>query len=207
MMVDEADLDVGPYLDDLMLALRDLRAESVHCVVGSPPVMDVMWLRPVFDQLRRALVATGVVWLDLGGRDGGQWCGEASWQLVFGLQREGWLLRNVVIWYRRGNVRYRTLFLLVRQGNYWFDLDGLREPGSNDRGPRNPGDVWLVESGLATLGLPASVVWRCVSAGCPQGGLVVDPFGNSATTRRVTRQLRRRFFGMGEAAEYQDIAC
>lgn len=59
-----------------------------------------------------------------------------------------------------------------------------------------PLDVWHIptspfpEAHFATF--PAELAERCIKAGCPEGGIVLDPFGGSGTTALVAASLGRR---------------
>ncbi len=50
------------------------------------------------------------------------------------------------------------------------------------------------------LDLPA----RAIAAGCPQGGLVLDPFCGAGTTGLAAVQLGRRFAGIDVSAAFLD---
>ncbi len=54
--------------------------------------------------------------------------------------------------------------------------------------------------------MPPEMVRRCVLAGCPDGGVVLDPFSGSGTTGMVAQQLGRRFVGIDLNADYHDLA-
>lgn len=68
-----------------------------------------------------------------------------------------------------------------------FDADGLK--GANRR------SVWEVstepyrEAHFATF--PAALIEPCILAGCPKGGVVLDPFGGAGTTGLVADRLGR----------------
>ncbi|MFC5109028.1 DNA-methyltransferase [Kibdelosporangium philippinense] len=267
----------------------------------STPQAYIDSLRGVFDQLRRILVDTGVVWLNLGDSYSTHAVTPSSatpgdngvippksligmpWRVAFALQRDGWILRNAVIWHKPNaipesvrdhlSVRYETLFLLVKQQRYWFDLDAIREPlarletsnqevilGSRDRSDRseiggtvrqvglrvygkysdpqpfgregrkphgaelrlmgrkhdaahvrgkNPGDVWSISTrplqDAHFAAFPIDIPLRCVAAGCPPGGLVLDPFSGAATTGLAARQLGRSYIGIDPNPEFHDI--
>jgi DNA modification methylase len=53
---------------------------------------------------------------------------------------------------------------------------------------------------------PESLVETCISAGCPVGGLVLDPFVGSGTVPLVARRLNREFLGIDCVAEYCQMA-
>ena len=53
---------------------------------------------------------------------------------------------------------------------------------------------------------PQMLVKRCIEAGCPEGGIVLDPFMGSGTTAVVARKLNRNYVGFELNAEYIRIA-
>jgi hypothetical protein len=186
--------------------LSQVADQSVDCVVASPGSGDLGSMDGVFAQLRRVLVDSGVVWLDLADDRG---CGGpvgTAWRTAFVLQREGWILRNAVIWHDRRQLGgYGTLLLLVKQQSYWFDLDPIREPKrtrrlASGRG-KNPGDVWSVASTDGAGGLSVEVAMRCVAAGCPPAGVVLDPFCAGVSVEVAARRLGRRFVGVSGVRE------
>lgn len=278
-------------------------------------------LRGVFAELRRVLVNTSTVWLNLGDsyssdppsrtRDpmrASTLSGAAAagtlrdsirradvhrtrtiprknligmpWRVAFALQRDGWILRNAIVWHKpnampesvrdRLSNRYEMLFLLTKQQRYYFDLDAIRQPlakpaalndtsviggankgrhggigatarrrghstygkydthepfagkspgdamrptgtqhsAGNPRG-KNPGDVWSIstrplrEAHFAAF--PVDIPLRCIAAGCPEGGVVLDPFSGAATTGLAARQLGRSYVGIDLNPEFHDI--
>lgn len=64
-----------------------------------------------------------------------------------------------------------------------------------DRGGRNARNVWTIasqpysEAHFATF--PPELAERCIKAGCPTGGHVLDPFGGAGTTGLVADRLGR----------------
>ena len=75
---------------------------------------------------------------------------------------------------------------------------------------RNKRDVWNVpvapvkEAHFATF--PEKLIEPCILAGCPIGGVVLDPFFGSGTTGRVAIRLNRHYIGCELNPEYIDIA-
>ncbi len=75
---------------------------------------------------------------------------------------------------------------------------------------RNKRSVWTIppaqfkEAHFATF--PLELPEICIKAGCPPGGLVLDPFMGSGTTALVARSLGRNFIGSELNAEYIEIA-
>lgn len=83
-----------------------------------------------------------------------------------------------------------------------------REKGLRDPNPlgRNARTVWNItthpftEAHFATF--PERLVQRCVDAGCPIGGVVLDPFSGSGTTGVVAVRSGRRYIGIELNPEY-----
>jgi site-specific DNA-methyltransferase (cytosine-N4-specific) len=80
---------------------------------------------------------------------------------------------------------------------------GLREPngglytaeGRNGAG-RNIRSVWTIATqpypGAHFAVFPEALVEPCIKAGCPENGVVLDPFAGSGTVGRVAQRLTRR---------------
>lgn len=80
----------------------------------------------------------------------------------------------------------------------------------NETGLRNKRSVWSVataqtkEAHFATF--PEKLITPCILAGCPEGGVVLDPFMGSGTTAIVARKLFRNYIGIEINPEYKDMA-
>ena len=76
---------------------------------------------------------------------------------------------------------------------------------------RNKRDVWQVcpkpskEEHYAMY--PEELVKYCIEAGCPEGGLVFDPFMGSGTTAAVAKKLDRHYYGTELNTKFYDIAA
>ena len=87
-----------------------------------------------------------------------------------------------------------------------------REAGITDEvyPVRNKRDVWQVntkpckEAHFATY--PFELIKPCILAGCPENGIVLDPFMGSGTTAIVARSLNRNYLGIELNPEYIKIA-
>lgn len=79
-----------------------------------------------------------------------------------------------------------------------------------DREFRNKRDVWTIptqplqEAHFATF--PEKLVADCILAGCPENGIVLDPFMGSGTTGIVARKFNRKYIGFELNPEYIEIA-
>jgi DNA modification methylase len=80
----------------------------------------------------------------------------------------------------------------------------------NDDGKANKRSVWTVttkpfsEAHFATF--PEDLIVDCIKAGCPENGIVLDPFMGAGTTALVASKLNRNFIGFELNAEYIEIA-
>jgi DNA modification methylase len=157
-------------------------------------------IRAVCHELRRVLAPYGSLWLNLGDAYSRHpRYGAPAKSLLLGPERvmrllveDGWLLRNKVIW-AKGNPlpspskdrltnAHEFVYFLVKQPNYYFDLDAIREPLTSQRKPsrgsRTPqaalgvlaggrdGLVAMQQKGLSghPLGKNPGDVWRIGSS-------------------------------------------
>ena len=86
--------------------------------------------------------------------------------------------------------------------------DGARR---KDAQTRNARTVWTIagepcaEAHFAVF--PEEIPRRCILAGCPRGGMVLDPFTGSGTTGIAALKLGRGFVGCELNHEYRALAC
>jgi site-specific DNA-methyltransferase (adenine-specific) len=158
---------------DAAAVLTHIPSASVDCVITSPPYYQLrdygmagqLGLEPSIDgwvnglgtvarELSRVLKPGGAFWLNLGdsfSRHARYGAPAKSLllgpeRLVLALSKDGWLVRNKVIWAKpnpmpssvrdRLSLTWEVLYLLVRSGSYYFDLDAIREPHTS-RGARS----------------------------------------------------------------------
>ena len=78
-----------------------------------------------------------------------------------------------------------------------------------DSGKRNKRSVWTVttkpyaEAHFATF--PPDLITPMVKAGCPVGGVVLDPFMGSGTTAWVAKEFGRRYVGIDLNQKYLEL--
>lgn len=74
---------------------------------------------------------------------------------------------------------------------------------------RNKRDVWSVNTkpdlNAHFAVYPEELIRPCIIAGCPKGGVVLDPFMGSGTTARVARHWGRHYVGFELNPDYIDI--
>lgn len=79
--------------------------------------------------------------------------------------------------------------------------------GAYDFRPRRKKrDVWTVTTkpfkGAHFATFPPDLIEPCILAGCPEGGIVLDPFGGSGTTGMIAKQNGRDFVLIELSEEY-----
>lgn len=168
---------------DALTELRQLPTASVDCCVTSPPYFQLRnyrvdgqiglentvdeWveqLRTVCREIRRVLVSTGSLWINVGD----SYSRQASYgapnkslllapeRLLLGLLADGLLVRNKAVWSKpnpmpcsardRLNTTHEYLYFLTSQPDYFFDLDAIRAPHRSRRPSSRPTQVSSVKA-------------------------------------------------------------
>lgn len=141
------------------------------------------------------------------------------WRTAFALQADGWILRSDIIWHKpnamprsvtdRPSDAHEHVFLLTKTPRYDYDSEAIREAAA-DGATRNRRDVWSIPTkgfpGAHFAVMPEALVEPCILAGCPSGGLVLDPFTGSGTVGVVALRHGRRFVGLELNPEYAALA-
>lgn len=121
---------------------------------------------------------------------------------------------------------HEFVFLLTKSQRYWYDHEAVKTPtkgGEHDKRTRvsrkrfptdkvngiratgyypmaNLRNVWHIPvvpyHGAHYATFPPDLVEPCILAGCPEGGVVLDPFVGSGTTCMVARKHRRHGIGL-----------
>src|SRR5439155_13385261 len=70
--------------------------------------------------------------------------------------------------------------------------------------------VWRIATrpyrGAHVAPFPIDLPWRAIAAGCPPGGVVLDPFSGASTTGLAALQLGRSYIGVDICASFHDEA-
>ena len=150
------------------------------------------------------------------------------WRVALRLQADGWWLRNDIIWSKpnpmpsgvldRCTTSHEYIFLLSKSRSYYFDIDAVRTPYAKSTRPSDqfhpqgalPRSVWDIRTsafkGAHYAVFPEQLALRCIMAGCPVGGTVLDPFSGSATCGKVAIEAHRNYLGIDVNAEYLELA-
>lgn len=126
------------------------------------------------------------------------------WRVALALQDDGWTLRSDIVWVRKTAIpeptskdrpwrQFEHIFLFSKSPRYYFDRAALA----------GEEDVWYIEPDRNSLArgthyapYPRALVARCLAAGCPTGGVVLDPFLGGGTTMSVASDMGRSSVGI-----------
>ena len=203
----------------------------------------------VFREVRRVLKPEGTFWLNIGNTytsGGRKWRQEddknkgramsyrpqtppglkkkdligVAWLLALKCQRDGWYLRNDIIWYKpncqpesvkdRFTVAHEYLFLFSKSEHYYFNQEAIKERTTNGNGLKNKRTVWSIntepcpDAHFAVF--PKGLVRPCILAGSRPNDVVLDPFYGAGTVGIISKELTRRCVGIELKEEYIDIA-
>jgi len=222
----------------------------VDQIGAEPDLNDyIQALVDIFAEVRRVLRPDGTFWLNIGNTytsGGRKWRQEDSknrgramsyrpptpeglkkkdligvaWMLAMACQKEGWYLRNDLIWYKpncqpesvkdRFTVAHEYLFLFTKSEQYSFYQEVTKEPTAVANGLKNKRTVWSVntepcpDTHFAVF--PRALIRPCMLAGSKEGDLVLDPFFGAGTVGIVAKELGRRCVGIEINPEYIKIA-
>lgn len=203
----------------------------------------------IFREVRRVLKPDGTFWLNIGNTytsGGRKWRQEdeknkgrgmsyrpptppglkkkdligVAWMLAMECQKDGWYLRNDMIWYKpncqpesvrdRFTVAHEYLFLFSKSEHYFFDQDAIKERTTDGNGLKNRRTVWSIntepcpEAHFAVF--PRALVRPCLLAGSRAGDVILDPFYGAGTVGLVAKGLDRLCVGIELKSDYIDIA-
>jgi DNA modification methylase len=135
------------------------------------------------------------------------------WRVALALQADGWTLRSNIIWARESSVpeptakdrpwrTFEHVFLFTKAVRYHFDRDGL---GAEE-------DIWRIEPernaesrGVHYAPFPRELVRRCLEIGCPEGGVVLDPFVGGGTTMYEALASNRSAIGIDLNKDFYEL--
>jgi DNA modification methylase len=149
-------------------------------------------------------------------------------RFAIGCIDRGWIVRNDIIWAKRNGMpepvtdrfskKHEYIFLMTKTRKYYFDLDSIKnklvnesENNINFKG-KNPGtvsDFWDVKTKPSTSKHYASynidLIIKPILSGCPENGLIYDPFMGTGTTAIHSINNKRNFIGSEMSNEYIKI--
>jgi site-specific DNA-methyltransferase (adenine-specific) len=160
----------------------------------------VGWQHLCLHQMYRLLKPTGAIFYN------------HKWRVQDGRLQErreildGLPVRQIIIWQRAGGFNfnkgyfvptYEVIYLIAGPE---FEL----QPGTNALG-----DVWSITQEYGNphpAPFPEELARRCIAAGSPPNGIVLDPFLGSGTTAVAAERLGRQWVGIELSPEYAEMA-
>ena len=131
------------------------------------------------------------------------------WMLAFALRKDGWWLRQDIIWNKpnpmpesvrdRCTKSHEYIFLLTKKRDYYFDVDSIKIPTVDGEGMKRRKSVWEVQTkpykDAHFAVYPPELIEPCILAGSERGDIILDPFMGSGTTAAVAKSLGRNYIG------------
>jgi site-specific DNA-methyltransferase (adenine-specific) len=155
------------------------------------------WMRDVFGLCRA--VSKGLVWINHKTR-------YREKQGVHPLAIFNWPFYSEVVWDRGGSITMNARkFAPSHEYIYGFGV-----PHYWDNAVNTMMSVWRIMPERDVKGhpcpFPVSIASRCITASCPEGGVVLDPFMGSGTTGVACIREGRNFIGIEKDEKYFQIA-
>ena len=141
------------------------------------------------------------------------------WLLAFALRKDGWYLRQDIIWNKpnpmpesvrdRCTKSHEYIFLFSKSKNYYFDVDAIKESTIDGKGLKRKKSVWTVNTkpykGAHFATFPPELIEPCIMAGSQKGDIILDPFMGSGTTGMVSKSLGRYYIGCELHESYNEL--
>lgn len=157
-------------IGDVIKKLKEIPSESISCIVTSPPYWNlrdygdssqigqertpeeyINKMVEIGEQLRRVLKKDGSFFLNIGDSYSDRNLQLIPYRLTIELQKNGWKLRNQIVWYKPNHMpssiknrltnTWEPIFFFIRDDckkKYYFDLDKIRiSHKSNNNSKRN----------------------------------------------------------------------
>ena len=141
------------------------------------------------------------------------------WMLAFALRKDGWHLRQDIIWNKpnpmpesvrdRCTKSHEYIFLLTKKRDYYFDVDSIKIPTVDGEGMKRRKSVWEVQTkpykDAHFAVYPPELIEPCILAGSEKGDIILDPFMGSGTTAAVAKSLGRDYIGCELHKDYGEL--
>jgi site-specific DNA-methyltransferase (cytosine-N4-specific) len=129
--------------------------------------------------------------------------------LADALRRDGWYLRQTIVWRKPAAVEplrldrpassHEYVFLLTKAEHY-----AVRNPGHKWWG-HSVWDIRTDSDGSHPAAMPSELAERCIVCATEPGDVVLDPFVGSGTTARVAQALGRQWVGIELNDDYTGL--
>jgi site-specific DNA-methyltransferase (adenine-specific) len=199
-----------------------------------PQINDfVNHLCDIFDEIQRVLKDQGTCFVNLGdtysdGKMGlpPRCLGLVPFRFAIEMCSRGWVLRNNIVWQKPNQMPssvsnrftrdWESIFFFTKKSkDYYFEkqlepyAENTSKKNKTKKG-RNKREVWSISTVPNPNGhwamYPEELVEIPLKAGCPEKGVVLDPFMGAGTTALVAKKHGRNFLGYELNKEFIDIA-
>lgn len=144
-------------------------------------------------------------------------------RFAIGCYNRGWTIRNDIVWAKKNAMpesvedrfskKHEYFFFMTKKPTgYYFDLESVKDQQISSSGKKNPGDVadfWDIPTRPSTddhyAAYNTNLIDKPIISGCPEGGVVLDPFAGTGTTLIRARELCRQYVGIEYSKEFCDI--
>lgn len=133
-------------------------------------------------------------------------------RIAMGMQEQGWLLRNKIIWEKPNPVPsyspdrrypvYEHIFHFVKSKKYFFDLEIAKKLNAHRDIYRNG----IQPFGEHQASYPISLIKPLILTTSKENDIVLDPFMGSGTTAVAAMECKRHFIGFEINKEFCKIA-
>lgn len=142
-------------------------------------------------------------------------------RVAIALRDRGWYLRSEIIWQKPDclpeSVRDRPVrshemvYMLTKKPKYFYNYEKSSEPTANGKSTRNKRNVWTINTHNSKTYkhhamMPVELARTCIKLGCPDGGVVFDPFGGAGTTAVAAIAEGKEYILCELNQEYIEIA-
>ena len=140
--------------------------------------------------------------------------------LAMACQKDGWYLRNDIIWYKpncqpesvkdRFTVSHEYMFMFTKSERYYFNQEAIKDQTADGNGLKNKRTVWSIntepcpEAHFAVF--PRALVRPCILGGSRMGDVILDPFYGAGTVGIVAKEFERKCVGIELKDDYIKIA-
>lgn len=134
--------------------------------------------------------------------------------IFFFVKKKKYYFKQILEPYFKPLNRWGGEKLIAKGVSRWDNATGQKTYRTRSMRPnpngRNKRTVWSINTkpfeGAHFAVFPPDIPEICIKAGCPEDGIVLDPFMGSGTVAYVAEQLKRKWIGIELNPEYCEIA-
>lgn len=213
--------DQEPIPDKQISYASCVKCEAWKGSLGLEPTPElyITHLCDIFGEVKRVLAPHGGCWVNLGDTYAGKALCQVPSRFGIEMSKRGWFLRNRIVWHKtnampesckdRFTRDFEEVYFFAKNPKYFFrqQLEDAKDGLANKRNVRS---VWSIPTGACSEAhfatFPSELCQVPIDAGCPVGGVVLDPFFGTGTTGLVALKQEKDFVGIELNPEYIKMA-